>query len=468
MRSSRRQFLLSGLPLLAAAPGARPNLIFILVDDLRWDDLGCSGHHFARTPNIDRIANEGAVFRNAFVTTPLCSPSRASFLTGLYVHSHGIIDNIDRSAQSHQLPTFPRVLQSAGYETAFVGKWHMGNDDTPRPGFDYWFSFKGQGRYLNPEVNENGQRSTVQGYVTDIFSDRAVDFVRRNRSKPFLLYLAHKAVHPDSAQNLGGPFPPPPGGVFVPAPRHKTLYAGLSIPRRPSYGRPPEGKPALLRKIGDLPALGPDTVTDDETILNRLRKLAAVDEGLGRMFQALDETGQLENTVLAFAGDNGYFYGEHGLNHERRLAYEETARMPFFMRCPRLIRPGTKIDHFALNIDVAPTLLALAGAKAPRRMHGRSLAPLLGGNRKSWRTSFLIEYFSDRVYPRIFTMGYQAVRTEGWKYIHYKELSGMDELYDLKVDPYEMKNLIEEPAAQKELQRLRVELRRLLKETGAT
>ncbi len=460
MPSTRRQVLsaLLGSRLAPAAP-PRPNVLFLLIDDLRFDDLGCTGHPFARTPHIDRIARQGALFRNTFVTTPLCSPSRASFLTGQYAHRHGVIDNTDRSALSHRLETFPRALQRAGYETGYIGKWHMGVDDSPRPGFDYWLSFQGQGSYLDPDLNENGKPSKARGYTTDIFTERAVEFLSRPRSRPFCLYVAHKAVHPEVVQRADGSVSG--DGVFIPAERHRTLYKDDPLPRRPNYGRPPEGKPALLRPIGNLPPLGPQTSTDDETIRNRLRMLASVEEGVGEIFRALDRSGRLDDTLIALAGDNGYFYGEHGLSVERRLAYEESARIPLLVRYPRLIRPGTKIDALALNIDLAPTLVDLAGARPAAPIDGRSLAPLFRGQSPNWRRSFLIEHHSDRVFPRVVNLGYRAVRTERWKYIRYTDLQGMDELYDLKSDPYELRNLIADPAARKALPELEKELTRL-------
>src|SRR5262249_44428310 len=332
----------------------RPNIVFILVDDLRWDELGIAGHPFIKTPNIDRIGKEGVIFRNAFMTTPLCSPSRASFLTGQYAHTHGITDNVDRSAASHQLVTFPRLLHQSGYETAFIGKWHMGNDDTLRPGFDRWVSFKGQGAYLDPDINEDGKSSKPSGYITDILNSYAVEFIRRRRDKPFMVYLAHKAIHPEATQNNDGSVNLADSERFIPAERHKDLYAGLAIPHRPNYGRAPEGKPALQRRIGDLPPLGPATVTRDEAILGRQRTLAAIEEGVGAILKALEETGQLDNTVIVFTSDNGYFYGEHGLSVERRLAYEESIRMPLLARYPKTIKAGTAHDEFALNIDLAP------------------------------------------------------------------------------------------------------------------
>jgi N-acetylglucosamine-6-sulfatase len=227
------------------------------------------------------------------------------------------------------------------------------------------------------------------------------------------------------------------------------------------------GKPALSRQIGNLPPLGPATATRDETILGRQRTLAAIEDSVGEIMQALKETGQLDNTILVFTSDNGYFYGEHGLSFERRLAYEESIRMPLLIRYPKAIKAGTVRDEFVLNLDLAPTLLELAGATVPNTMQGRSLLPLLKGEKTAGRNSFLIEYSSDKVFPRIARMGYKAVRDRRWKYIHYLELDGMDELYDLKTDPYEMKNLINQPNAQEPLGRMKRELERLLKETGA-
>ena len=441
---------------------SRPNIIFILVDDLRWDELGITGHPFIKTPHIDRIGSEGTLFRNAFMTTPLCSPSRASFLTGQYAHTHGITDNVDRSVASHKLITFPLLLQQAGYATAFIGKWHMGNDDTPRPGFDRWVSFKGQGSYINPEFNEDGKDVKGRGYITDLLSEYAVEFIKRRHDKPFLVYLAHKAIHPEVMQHGDGSVNLAEAERFIPAERHRNLFVGKKIPRRPNAMRSPVGKPALQRAIGNLPALGPKTASSDEVVLGRLRSLMAIEEGVGEILQALQETNQLDNTVIVLAGDNGYFYGEHGLSVERRLAYEESIRMPLLVRYPGVIKANTIRDQFALNIDLAPMLLELAGLTPPAATEGRSLVPLLKGLGSEWRTSFLIEYYSDKVFPRIQKMGYKAVRTERYKYIHYLELDGMDELYDLKADPYEMKNIINRREAAKTLADMKRELERLL------
>ena len=440
-----------------------PNIVFILIDDLRWDDLGIAGHPFLKTPNIDRIGREGALFRNAFITAPLCSPSRASFLTGQYAHTHGITDNVNRSAASHQLITFPFLLRQSGYTTAFIGKWHMGNDDSQRPGFDRWVSFKGQGSYIDPEINEDGKELRAKGYITDLLSGYAIEFIKRRHDKPYLVYLAHKAIHPEVMQHDDGSVNLADAERFIPAERHRSLFTGKKIPRRASAMRPPTGKPALERKIGDLPPLGANTATRDESVLGRLRSLIAIEEGVGEILRALKETNQLDNTVIVFTSDNGYFYGEHGLSVERRLAYEESIRMPLLIRYPKAIKAATVRDEFALNIDLAPTLLELAGVSGPTRMEGRSLVPLLNGTKTEWRKSFLIEYYSDKVFPRIRQMGYKAVRNERWKYIHYFELEGMDELYDLKADPYEMTNIIRQPRAARIVDGMKREMERLLK-----
>jgi N-acetylglucosamine-6-sulfatase len=429
---SRRAFLAS--PLLAAAKDT-PNIVFLLVDDLRMDELGCYGHPFAQTPFADRLAREGALFANAFAVTPLCSPSRASFLTGQYPHRNGITDNTNRSALSHQLMTWPRRLHERGYETAFIGKWHMGNDDSPRPGFDHWVSFPGQGECNDPVLNVNGRATGATGYITDLLTGHAVEFLRRKRTRPFCLYLAHKAIHPniqqrdDGSVTAGADDP----ALFVPAPRHLRLYAGEKLPRRPNYAKPPVGKPALLRSIAGLRELGPGTVTPDETILNRMRMMKAVDEGLGRISDVLEEQRQLDGTMVLLTSDHGYFYGEHGLDAERRLAYEETIRIPFLARYPRLFPPGSRQTDFFLSVDVARLCLERRLPEA--------------------REDFLIEYYSDTVFPRIRNMGYHAVRTRRWKYIHYRELESSDELYDLDRDPYEMRNVIAEvPAVLAEMQ----------------
>ncbi len=449
----------------SAAQPARPNIVFVLVDDMRWDEIRAAGHPFIETPQIDRLAREGARFLNAFATTPLCSPSRASFLTGQYAHTNGIIDNTARS--SHQLPTFPRTLQQAGYQTAFFGKWHMGNDDSPRPGFSHWVAMQGQGEAIDPRLNVDGTRERATGYTTDILTGYVERFIQRSRGGPFLVYLAHKAIHPNIIQRddgSTGPVPGQPGG-FVAAERHRGRYADRVMPRRANAFKPPVGKPALLRQIGDLPPLGRATATTDEEMRGRAEMLLGVDDSLGRILETLTSIGQLDNTVVVFTSDHGYFYGEHGLNQERRLAYEEAIRIPLLVRYPRVVKAGTTPGEMVLSLDAAPTLLDLAGVTPAAGLQGRSLVPVFRNQTREWRSSFLIEYFSDTVYPRIKNMGYSAVRTTRHKYIEYREFDNMNELYDLEADPYEEHNLIGSPTARPLLNRMQAELATLLADT---
>ena len=444
---TRRQALgTMAVPLLAQNMRRRPNFLFILIDDLRYNAIACTGHPFVKTPNIDRIAREGCNFTNACVTTPLCSPSRASYLTGRWVRSHGVVDNTDHNELSHRLITWPRLLHDAGYETGYAGKWHMGNDDTPRPGFDRWVSFKAQGVYNNPPLNVDGNRIQRDGYITDLLTDYAVEFLQKKRSQPFCMYLAHKAVH----------------GPFTPAERHKDLFANEAIVRTANAQDNLDGKPVMQRMVNGAPAISPQAPgSGDDLIRNQLRCLTAIDEGVGRILRTLDETKQLDNTFVVFTSDNGYFWGEHHLG-DKRWAYEESLRIPMLMRYPRLIKAGSKNPALVMNVDMAPTMLELAGGKAPKEVQGRSVLPLFKGGGKDWRTSFLSEYFMEKNFPKV--PSWQAVRNDRWKYIHYTELEGMDELYDIGNDPIEMKNLIHDapsvlPGMKRELDRLNQAIR---------
>lgn len=452
----------------APAPSRPPSFVVVLVDDLRFDDLGIAGHPFVETPTIDRMAREGVRFTNAFATTPLCSPSRASILTGQYAHTNGIVDNTARDAASHALPTFAIPLREAGYRTGFFGKWHMGNDDSPRPGFSQWVAMRGQGEALDPQFNVNGTRVREDGYVTDRLTDRVVDFVRESGESPFLVFLAHKALHPNIVQHDDGSSSAVPGQSegFIPAPRHAGRYSNSPIPRRPNYRQLPADKPALMRPIDGVPPLGPETATPDRDVRGRLEMLLAVDESLSRIVAALKAAGSYDRTVIVVTSDHGYFYGEHDLNEERRLAYEETARIPLIVRYPPVAVAGAVLDPLVQTIDLAPTVLDLAGVADPVARQGRSLVPLLRGERPAWRSSILIEYESDTVFPRIRNMGYRAVRTERAKYIRYLELPDMDELYDLEADPYELRNLIGTDREAGLLSGLKAELARLQRETG--
>ena len=426
-----------------AAAQSRPNIVFVVTDDLRWDTLGIAGHPIIKTPSIDRIGREGMAAENFFVTTPLCSPSRANFLTGRYAHAHRIINNDKNGLAgiSHTLMSWPRLLRESGYESAFIGKWHMGFDDTRRPGFDHWISFKAQGLFIDGVVNENGIRRQLSGYMTDYLNREAAKFIRKKREKPFLLYVSQKAVH----------------RPFLPAKRHENLYsdAKLKFPE-PAPGDL-EGKPAVTRerKGVDLLRLEGHTPEPQESrrgrgedpesiVLDQLRCMASIDEGVGMIFDALEDVGKLDETVVIFTSDNGFLMGEHGQFNSKRWAYEESIRIPFVMRYPPLIEPNSKPKQLLLNIDVAPTMLELAGVSTPDPIHGESFVPVLKNNNAPGRESFLAEYFVEANSP--YFAHWQAVRTKDWKYIHYPALPGMDEVYDLANDPRELRNLISDAA----------------------
>jgi N-acetylglucosamine-6-sulfatase len=444
-----------------AARDTRPNLIVIVVDDLRWDEFGAGGHPYLETPNIDRLATEGARFSNAIHVNPLCSPSRASILTGQYPSRHGIVDNTARDVQSHRLKTFPQALQRAGYETAHIGKWHMGNDPTPRPGYDHWVSFPGHGNIVNPALYENDQLHRVNGYITDILTERAVNFIRRERDTPFFLYIGHKAVHPEIRQfddgSIETTIDASPAARLLPAPRHAGRYTEKVFPRRANVLDRPNDKPRtpMLAEILDrksrsrLGVARRDDRTSEATIRRRAEMVLAVDEGLGRILNLLEDRGESNDTLILFTSDNGYFFGEHGLSIERRLPYEEAIRAPLLLRYPPLTTPGTTNPALIATIDIAPTLLELAGAIVGSQIQGHSFVPLLDGRSNRIRDAVLIEWYSaDSGMDWLSDMPYRAIRTDRYKFIHWIQHPAQAELYDLESDPMEMSNLWNEPSYQ--------------------
>lgn len=445
-----------GSPPAPGSTGAQPNIVVVVVDDLRWDEFGAGGHPYVETPNIDRLAREGVMFTNAFHAVPLCSPNRASILTGQYPSRHGIIDNVARNLASHRLKTFPQALQAAGYETAFVGKWHMGNDPTPRPGFDYWVGLPGQGRIIDPILYESGASGEVEGYVTDILTDRALRFIEANHGAPFFVMLNHKAIHPDAHQLDDGSIDLDYPMVFTPADRHRGRYEDESFPRRDNVTSEIDAqsseavRSALRSRASDEIAatFGPeflDPLTSEETIRRRAEMLLSVDEGLGRIIDALERRGILDQTVILFTSDNGYFFGEHGFSIERRMPYEESIRNPLLVRYPPLAQAGSRIDGLASSIDIAPTLIELGGAAIDPQIQGRSLVPLLRGDTADWRSAVLVEFYTyENPMPWLVDHDYRAVRTDRYKLIHWTHYP--DELYDLQNDPYEMRNVIDAPS----------------------
>lgn len=418
----------AGIAAPAIAQPAKRNLVFILSDDHSFNTMGCAGHPWLKTPAMDRMARDGVHFQNAFVTTALCSPSRASVLTGRYVHSHGVTDNITPFAKG--AVTFPELLQQNGYRTAFMGKWHMGGDsDAPQPGFDRWLSFRGQGVYTNPTLNSDGERRKVNGYLTDLLTDEAERFIDANRSRPFCLYLSQKAVH----------------GFCEPAPRHRDLYRTEPIPYPKSMADIDEnyrGKPAWVRQQRNtwhgVDGMYNGKVTFDDNYRDYCRTLMSLDESIGRVLDTLDRRSLLNDTLVVYMGDNGFQFGEHGLI-DKRTMYEPSIRVPMLAHCPDLFAGGRREKGLALNLDIAPTLLDAAGLQEPAAMHGRSLLQVLR-NAPDWRSDFVYEYFWERDFPQTPTV--VGLRTNRYSYMNYHGVADLNELYDVQADPDQMNNLL--------------------------
>lgn len=441
----------------AAQAGRRRNVIFILSDDHRYDAMGfMKAQPWLRTPQMDRMAEEGAHFPNAFVTTALCSPSRATILTGVYAHRHRIVDN--NTAIPGDTVFFPSHLQKAGYRTAFIGKWHMGHEgDDPQPGFDHWISFRGQGTY-NPSANGlniNGRRTPQKGYITDELTDYALEWLDSlPKSQPYFLYLSHKAVHAE----------------FAPAPRHKGMYkdAKFIYPKTmDAEGKYAQGRPMWVQNQRnswhgvDYPYHSDLDV--GEYFKRYAETLMAVDESIGRVLDALKARGELDSTLVIYMGDNGFAFGEHGLI-DKRTAYEESMRVPLLARCPELFGGGRKVEEVVANLDIMPTVLEACGAQAPAGIDGMSWLRLLRGERAGWRSELLYEYYWERNFPQTPTI--HALRTDRYKYVRVHGLWDLDELYDLKEDPLESWNLILRPEFRKTAEELRARLWKVLEETG--
>ncbi len=454
---------------LATNSVVRPNVLFILTDDLRWDALGVAGHPYLKTPHIDRLASEGVRFKNAFCTTSLCSPSRASILSGVYAHAHGVRDNFTEFPAERG--NFPATLQAAGYQTAYLGKWHMGEgNDEKRPGFDYWVSHKGQGKYYGTEFNVDGQRQVKPGYYTHEITDLAIDWLKRPRGQPFLLMLGHKAPH----------------SFYLPEPKYSNSFAQVEI-RYPESAFELTGKPDWIRErratwhgiYGPLfewrkkfPDESPEGVKDFAAMTRAYwGTIQSVDDSVGRLYETLRSLGQLDNTIIVFMGDNGLLNGEHGMV-DKRTMHEPSIRIPLIVRYPGLTSPDRRkvIDEMVLTLDVAPTLLELCGAPRLKGIHGRSWKTLVQKGDPAWRKSFLYEYNYERQFP--YTPNVRGVRTDRWKYAHYPHGNGtsdrhLAELYDLKNDPEERENLVQYSSHSLVLRSLKLELERLLRETGA-
>jgi arylsulfatase A-like enzyme len=468
----------------AAAPAARPNVVFIMADDHAAHAISAYGSRVNETPNIDRLAREGMLFTNAFVTNSICTPSRAAILTGLYSHKNGVpVFNRFDGSQT----TVAKLLQAAGYYTGMIGKWHLGSDPT---GFDRWEILPGQGVYQDPVLYTATGETTYRGrYVTDVITDLGIDFVRtRPKDRPFFLMLHHKAPHRE----------------WTPDERHRLLFEGRTIPepatlwddyatrtdalrenrqrvaddltRRDLKLEPPPGLSAKERDawlstkpaevVVTAPGRAPTTLTGaalarfkyQRYMQDYLACVQSVDDNVGRLLDFLKESGLERDTIVVYTSDQGFFLGDHGL-FDKRFMYEESLRIPVLLRWPAVVRPGSRTEALALNVDFAPSFLAAAGVPVPASMQGRSLVPLLRGETPSdWRSAIYYRYYHDPGHHD--TRAHYGVRTATHKLIDYWT-KGQWELFDLRSDPGELRNLYGQPAQQAITAELEATLARL-------
>ena len=465
---------LAGLALSAVAgelpiPASRPNVLIVLCDDLRWDHLSCAGHPHLRTPNIDRLAQEGVRFANAFCTTSLCSPSRASILSGLYAHTHGVTNNFTDFPE--QVPGLHTRLHEASYDTAYIGKWHMGeNNDEKRPGFDYWASHKGQGKYFDTEFNIEGERKSLPGYYTTVVTGLAKGFINRDhKSRPWFLMLGQKAPH----------------SFYTPEEKYAHRFDQVRVPY-PASAFQLDDKPGWYRErlspwhgiYGPLfewrkeyPDDKPEAVKDFENMIHGYwGVIQSLDDSMAELLKLLESRGELDRTIVVFMGDNGLLNGENGMV-DKRAMHDASIRIPLLVRYPPLVAKGrSKIETAqVLTLDLAPSLLELCGVTALGEVHGKSWVKLVREGDPGWRTAWFYEYNYEKQFP--YTPNVRGVRTDAWKYIRYPHGDGskdrhMAELYDLRKDPGETRNLIQDPSLAAKTLELQTLLAELMKQSG--
>ncbi|MEM9132786.1 MAG: sulfatase [Actinomycetota bacterium] len=464
------------------ADAPRPNLLFIMSDDHAAHALSAYGSRINTTPQLDRIAEGGMRFDNAFCTNSICAPSRAAILTGTYNHRNGVT-TLD-TPLDNSLWTFPQQLRNDGYQTALIGKWHLGHGPGVDPaGFDHWRILPGQGHYHNPVMLEPGGKVVERGgYVTDLITDDCIDWLdERDRDRPFALFCHHKAPHRS----------------WEPSRRHFTLYDDIDIPEPHTFTDDLAGRAAVIQAVKmrmmdldpvvDLKSTVPEGLSLDEEIAWRyqryikdyLRVVAAIDEGVGRLLDRLDDEGVGDDTIVVYTSDQGFFLGDHGW-FDKRLMYEESLRMPFLLRYPRAVEPAGVCAEIVTNVDFAATFLDLAGSTIPPEVQGRSFAPLLRGERPDdWPRSMYYRYWMHRDGAHLCPAHY-GVRTRRHKLICYYN-DPLDqpgahgpvdpvewELFDLEKDPYEIDNVVDDPAYAPIRDELRAELDRLQAEVGDT
>ncbi|WP_274365566.1 sulfatase family protein [Paenibacillus thermotolerans] len=456
----------------------RPNIIFIMSDDHAAHAISCYGSKINETPNIDRIAKEGMRLDNCFCTNAICTPSRASILTGTYNHVNGVKTLSDRLDGRQQ--NVAKLLQGNGYQTAMIGKWHLGHGGNSDPtGFDFWSVLPGQGDYFNPAFYEMGETIKVTGYATDIITDKSMDWIeRRDKDKPFFLMCHHKAPH----------------RPWIPDEKHAHLYEDIDIPEPETFNdnyanRSSAAAAAEMRIDRDLtrndlkmdppPHLEGAALKSwkyQRYIKDYLRCIASVDDNVGRLLDYLDAQGLAENTIVIYTSDQGFFLGDHGW-YDKRFMYEESLRMPFVVRYPKGIKAGSVSEHMVLNVDFAPMFLDYAGIDVPEFMQGHSFRPILQDERPAdWRTSMYYRYWMHLSEHKVYA--HYGIRTHQYKLIYYYAdalgCAGTEdipkppewELFDLKKDPYEMINVYHDPDYERVVQLLTDELDRLQAEVG--
>ena len=444
----------------------RPNIVFIMTDDHAAHAISAYGSRLNKTPNLDRLAKEGMKFENAFVTNSICTPSRAVILTGKYSHLNGVpaFNHIDNTQ-----PLLSKYMQTAGYHTGMIGKWHLGANDPKRPedgkptGFDYWNILPGQGAYFDPVMIEMGERKKLSGYTTDIITDLATGFIdKRPKDKPFFLMYHHKAPHrnwqpAEKYRKQFENYDPPIPATFdddykgkSDASRQSTMHIDADLNETDTKGKPPAGLSGAELKKWKFRRYMQDY----------LACVQSVDDNIGRFLDYLDKNGLAENTIVIYTSDQGFFLGEHNF-YDKRFMYEESLRTPLLVRWPGKIKPGSVSKSMALNLDFPATMLDAAGAKVPADMQGRSFLPVLMGKPPAnWRRSMYYRYY----HPGHHNVdAHYGVRTDRYKLIFFNKLNQW-ELYDLQKDPIEMKNVYNDPAYQKTVEQLKKELYRLKKE----
>lgn len=455
-----------------AEQSRRPNVLFILTDDQRWDAIGLAGNKHLKTPNMDRLGKEGVYFPNTFCTTSLCSPSRASILSGLYAHAHGVLNNF--TEYPPKLKSFPLVLQSLGYDTAYLGKWHMGEDnDRPRPGFNWFVTHKGQGKYFDTEFCfHGGERKVMKGYYTTVVTDMAEEWLRRDRgAKPWCMFVGQKAPH----------------SFYFPEPKHQHAFDAVRIPY-PETAFMLDDKPAWIKErlytwhgiYGPLfewrkrfPDDSPEGVRDFEAMIRAYwGTLLSVDESIGRLYGLLKSRGELDNTIIVLMSDNGILNGEDGMI-DKRTAHEPSMRIVQVVRYPGLTPPDKPkvVTQQVLTVDAAPSLLELCGAPPLKDIHGKSWVKLVQQGDPSWRKSWLYYYNYEKQFP--YTPNVRCVRNETWKYSHSPHGDGgadrhTAELYNIEFDPEERHNLIANPKYADVVRRMQGELLDAMRAVGLT